>query len=184
MKNLSIKIIFLAVFAFIIFFGGSALVNSTGDDKFCTLCHKWMNPMVTAYHNDVHGGASKYGFKAKCVDCHLPHDSYIGYVFKKASNGISEVTHMMTHDAKNQPWIENRKNRANFVYDSGCLSCHKTILDKNSSNANITDMHALYSKFKDDVKNKLDCVSCHKNVGHNNLGKTLYEIKHPPVGNW
>jgi len=58
------------------------------------------------------------------------------------------------------------------------------ILDKNSSNANITDMHALYSKFKDDVKNKLDCVSCHKNVGHNNLGKTLYEIKHPPVGNW
>lgn len=94
----------------------------------------------------------KYDFKAKCVDCHLPHDSYIGYVFKKASNGISEVTHMMTHDAKNQPWIENRKNRAKFVYDSGCLSCHKTILDKNSSNANITDMHALYSKVKDDVK--------------------------------
>ena len=58
MRNLSIKIIFLAVFAFIIFFGGSALVNSTGDDKFCTLCHKWMDPMVTAYHNDVHGGAN------------------------------------------------------------------------------------------------------------------------------
>ena len=118
--------------------------------------------MVTAYHNDVHGGASKNSFKAKCVDCHLPHESYVGYIFKKASNGISEVTYMLTHDAKDEPWQENRKNRAKFVYDSGCLSCHKTILDKNSSNANITDMHALYSKFKDDTKNKLDCVSCHK----------------------
>ena len=95
-------------------------------------------------------------------------------------NGISEVTYMLTHDAKDQPWQENRKKRAKFIYDSGCLSCHKT----NSSNANITDMHAIYSKFKDDTKNKLDCVSCHKNVGHNDLGKILYKIKHPPVGNW
>ncbi|WP_169753585.1 cytochrome c3 family protein [Campylobacter mucosalis] len=183
MKNL-VKICLLLAFAFVVFFGGNALVHSTSDDKFCTICHEWMDPMVTTYHGSVHGGANKNGFKAKCVDCHLPHDSYIGYVFKKAANGVSEVAYMLTNDAKDYDWLNNRKNREKFVYDSGCLSCHERILDINSSNKNIDDMHALYVKFKDASVNKLSCVSCHKNVGHKNLGKTLYEIKHPPVGKW
>ena len=41
----------------------------------------------------------------------------------------------------------------------------------------------IVSKTKD-KKDKLSCVSCHKTVGHKNLGKILYEIKNPPVGNW
>lgn len=184
MKKIILTITFFIVFAFVIFFGGSALVHSTQEDKFCILCHEWMEPMVNTYHADIHGGAGKFGLKVKCVDCHLPHDGYIGYVFKKATNGISEVTHMMFNDAKDQLWQDNRKNRCKFVYDSGCLSCHKTILDINSSNQNINDMHSLYAKYKDDKKEKLDCVTCHKNVGHNNLGKILHEINNPPVGNW
>ncbi|CZE46282.1 cytochrome c3 family protein [Campylobacter geochelonis] len=184
MEKITIQICLLLVFAFVVFFGGSALVHHTQEDKFCSVCHEWMDPMVSAYHNDVHGGASKHGFKAKCVDCHLPHDGYVGYIFKKAANGASEVTYMLFNDAKDKAWQENRKNRDKFTYDSGCLSCHKTILDINSSNQNIDDMHALYAKFKDNSTQKMNCVTCHKNVGHKNLGKILYEIKHPPVGDW
>lgn len=184
MKNLTLKICFLLVFAFVVFFGGNALVHSTSDDKFCTLCHEWMDPMVATYQKSVHGGANKNGFKAKCVECHLPHDSYVGYIFKKAANGFNEVAHMAFNDAKDQDWQAHRQKREKFVYDSGCLSCHQAVLDINSTNQNITDMHALYAKFKDASQNKLSCVSCHKTVGHKELGKTLYEIKHPPIGNW
>lgn len=183
MKKLQFILIF-GIFAFVVFFGGNALVHSTSDDKFCTLCHEWMDPIVKSYHDDVHGGANKHGFKAKCVQCHLPHDSYIGYVFKKASNGVSEVTHMMFNDADKMDWQANRQNRQRYVYDSGCLSCHETILDINSTNANMNDMHAKYSEFKTNKTQNISCVSCHKSVGHKNLGKILYEIKNPPVGNW
>lgn len=184
MKKIILQICFLLAFAFIVFFGGSALVHSTQDDKFCTLCHEWMDPMVNTYHKDTHGGANKFGVKAKCVDCHLPHETYIGYIFQKALNGVNEVSYMVFNDAKNQPWLKNRKNRDKFVYDSGCLSCHETILDINSSSKYINDMHTLYTKFKDSKEKKMSCVACHKNVGHKNLGKILHDIKHPPVGNW
>ncbi|MGB2551691.1 NapC/NirT family cytochrome c [Campylobacter sp. RM15925] len=174
----------LLAFAFVVFFGGNALVHSTSDDKFCTVCHEWMDPMVATYQKSVHGGANSHGVKVKCVDCHLPHDSYIGYIFQKAANGVSEVSYMLFNDAKDYDWQENRKKREKFVYDSGCLSCHQTILDINSTNKNINDMHAAYTKLKNEQADKVGCVTCHKTVGHKDLGKVLYEIKHPPVGNW
>ncbi|CUU88367.1 NapC/NirT family cytochrome c [Campylobacter hyointestinalis] len=99
-------------------------------------------------------------------------------------NGISEATHMVFNDAKDMDWQGNRKNREKFVYDSCCISCHQTILDINSSNQNINDMHKLYAVSIQNKDKKLSCVSCHKTVGHKNLGKILYEIKHPPVGDW
>lgn len=183
MKTIIIKTCLLCAFAFVVFFGDNALVNSTSNDKFCALCHKWMDPMVLSYSNSSHGGANKFGLKAKCVDCHLPHDSYIKYVFQKGINGVSEVTHMIFNDANDTNWQENRKNREKFVYDGGCISCHETILDVNSTDENINDMHKIYTS-RLDKTNKLSCVSCHKTIGHKNLGKILYEIKNPPVGNW
>lgn len=183
MKNVILKIILACVFAFVIFFGGNYAMKATGDDKFCVLCHEWMDPFVASYSQSIHGGANKIGFKASCVSCHLPHDSYIKYVFKKGLNGIVEGAVMMFSDADKKDWQNNRKNRQNFVYDSGCMSCHQQILDINSSNRNINDMHDLYANSQSKAE-KLHCVSCHKNIGHKNLGKILYEIKNPPVGNW
>lgn len=181
MKKLKL-ILMLAVFAFVVFFGGNSLIHATSDDKFCSSCHEWMDPMVKTYSQDKHGGTNKHGLKARCVDCHLPHDTYIGYVFQKSINGVREITHMIFNDAHKMDWEANRKNREKFVYDSGCLSCHENILDINSTNQNINDMHAKYSEFKN--TQNISCVSCHKTVGHKNLGKILYEIKNPPVGNW
>lgn len=183
MKKLIIKVIFACIFAFVIFFGGHYTMKATSDDKFCVVCHEWMDPMVKSYTQSVHGGANAVGFKADCTSCHLPHDSYVKYVFKKGFNGVSEFAYMLFNDANNFDWQNNRKNREKFVYDSGCMSCHQKILDINSTNQNITDMHNLYLNQHDENK-KLFCVSCHKSVGHKNLGKILYEIKNPPVNDW
>lgn len=183
MKNIIIKTALVCVFAFVVFFGGNFVINSTSDDKFCVTCHKWMDPAVNSYKQSIHGGANKNGFKASCVSCHLPHDNYVKYVFVKGFNGISEVAHMIFNDASKKDWQNHRKNREKFVYDSGCMSCHQNILDINSTNQNINDMHTLYANSLN-KKGNLHCVSCHKTVGHQNLGKILYEIKHPPVGNW
>lgn len=176
-------IITILIIAAVAYFGGTFAMKATSDDKFCNLCHEWMNPMTKAYHESPHGGASTLGVKAKCVSCHLPHDSVIKYTFKKAMNGISEVTYMMLNDPKKMDWQENRKRVEEYVFDSGCLDCHTNILNTKGKNENVDKMHELY-KTRLNTSEKVSCVSCHKGVGHENLGKILYEIKHPPVGSW
>lgn len=166
------------------FFGGHALIKSTSGDKFCVSCHSWMDPMVETYSKSVHGGNSALGIKAECATCHLPHDNMLTYLLKKGANGVSEVTHMIFNDPKDKDWLENRQHRKRFVFDSGCLECHSNLNKNNTASEASKKMHALYDKFKDAKENQLNCVSCHKNVGHKDLGKTLYEIKNPPVGNW
>ena len=153
----------------------SAGLSFSGSPAFCGQCHAMKMEKATFMESSHR--------ERECVDCHLPHDSYISYVFQKGLNGFNEVTHMMFNDADKMDWQAHRQNRTKFVYDSGCISCHERILDVNSTNANINDMHKIYTDFKD-KKDKLSCVSCHKTVGHKNLGKILYEIKNPPVGNW
>lgn len=178
--------ILIIIVAFVSFFGGNYLVTKTSDDKFCVSCHEWMDPMTNAYHNSNHGGNSSLGVKAKCAECHLPHDdSKIAYMFKKAANGISEVTYMLFHDAKSMDWEKNRQRRDEYVFDSGCLNCHTNIGKEPSKSQNVKQMHAKWLEFKDSKgSEKLSCVSCHKNVGHEGLGKILYERKNPPVGVW
>lgn len=176
------KIVFIVLLLGLGYFGGTWAVHSTSGDKFCVSCHAWMDESVKAYHSSPHGGAGKLGFKADCTSCHLPHDEFkVKYIFQKAINGVSEVAYMMTHDADKFDWQANRARRAEFVYDSGCLSCHASFSLAGGEGAR--QMHALY-KQKIDSKDRLSCVSCHKIVGHESLGKILYEKKHPPVGKW
>ncbi|PSM51791.1 NapC/NirT cytochrome c family protein [Campylobacter blaseri] len=184
MKKTLLKIFCVLVIAFVFFFGTNAVVHTTSKNEFCSVCHEWMKPMVQAYAKDVHGGANKFGVSAQCVDCHLPQDSYVKYVFQKAINGASEISHMVFNDAKDAKWQENRANREKFVYNSGCVKCHTNILELNSTNQNMLDMHKIYIEKNNLKKDSVSCVSCHKTVGHKNLGKVLFEIKNPPVGDW
>jgi napC/nirT cytochrome c family protein len=49
--------------------------------------------MVIAYQDDIHSGKGKTGIKAQCVDCHLPHDNIVKYVYQKAKNGVFNTSH-------------------------------------------------------------------------------------------
>lgn len=184
------KALLLAVVAFALVasilstFGGHAIIKATSDDKFCSSCHTWMDPMVEAYKTDVHGGANEKGLKATCVSCHLPHDSLIKYLFTKGVNGVVEVTSVLTKDAEKMDWQEHRQHRESFVYDSGCISCHTDIETTKTQSKAAKGMHEKYSKFKNADVNPLRCVSCHKNVGHNNLSKIIYDRTHEPIGEW
>lgn len=172
------------VIGLIFTFGGHAFVEATSNDKFCTLCHDWMDPMVEGYSQDVHGGNNAHGTKASCAACHLPHDNLAKYLLVKGRNGVVELSIMMTHDAKDMDWQKNRKNRNSFVYDSGCMSCHIDIETTKKQSDVARQMHEKYTTFKDAIENPLMCVSCHKNVGHKNLSKILYDKTHEPIGEW
>ncbi|BCX78764.1 NapC/NirT family cytochrome c [Campylobacter sp. 19-13652] len=192
------KVIFVVILLAVGYFGTNLAVHKTSDAAFCVSCHEWMDTSVNAYKMGSHAGV-------ECTTCHLPQDSAkLAYLLKKAANGVSEVTHMLTHDAKDMDWQANRARRAEYVYDSGCISCHAKVLGaEHGENKNAADMHAAYvssnglsgeiggvkivflgENSSSENGKKLACVSCHKSVGHESLGKILHDVKHPPVGKW
>lgn len=150
--------------------------KETSTDKFCSICHS-MSPMVETYSADIHGGNSASGIKTKCVSCHLPHENLASYFYTKIRNGIVEFTITATGQADSVDWYEKREHRENFVYDSGCLSCHTNILQKTvAKNPKQIQMHQHYQS-KLSTKNPIKCVSCHIGVGHEGLRSKLNEVK-------
>ncbi|PID76919.1 MAG: cytochrome C [Deltaproteobacteria bacterium] len=140
---------------------GVEMVEHTSGVRFCSMCHS-MKGVAEAYKNDVHGGSNKYGVKAKCVDCHLPHDNVFVYITAKAYTGIKDVVGEIFW-ADSFDWEGNLKNREHFTYTSGCLTCHN--LDDIKY-----DIPKAFLAHKDFKTGKVDsCVRCHQHVGHKNI---------------
>lgn len=146
-------------------YGVGVMVHKTEDAEFCTICHT-MKPMADSYREDVHGGKNSLGVTATCVDCHLPHDSLASYLFEKAKTGLHDVRVQNFTDTSNIDWETKRKRAKDFVYDSGCMSCHTNLRDATMSNPKGFIAHKEYFEKRTDKK----CVECHNNVGHHILG--------------
>ncbi|MBN2695473.1 NapC/NirT family cytochrome c [bacterium] len=149
------------------------MVEETSDESFCGSCHT-MKPMVESFLQSKHGGNNKLGIKAKCVDCHLPHNNLLNYLFRKGTTGFHDVWAQMFYS--NFEWEKNRDNREKYVYDSGCLKCHKNIEHVRFGNLKSFIAHKAYFL----TPEKYSCVMCHKNVGHKDLG--LYLKKYQEKG--
>lgn len=145
-------------------------MQATGDYEFCTSCHS-MAPIAAAYREDLHGGDNPAGWRAACTDCHLPHSNAVYYLVMKAKHGVVDPFMEMTHQPLEIDWVNNRQRRAEFVYDSGCLHCHKYLETATESNGKAFLPHRDYFAGRTDKT----CVECHQHVGHKNLGLHLEE---------
>lgn len=159
--KLTIFIILVSVaFGVLMSYTAAVEIEKSEGGDFCGKCHT-MDPMWEAHRASVHGGNNKYGIGAKCVDCHLPHDSIADYIITKAKIGLNDTFVEFTSNTSEINWTKKRQNAKHFVYDSGCKSCHNT-LD-----------HSLMEKIEPSVVKKLEqpdpkisCIECHDDVGH------------------
>ncbi len=152
--------------------GIAEIFHVTASDKFCgTFCHS-MEPMRDAYMDDLHGGKNRVGVKAECVACHLPHENVTKYVVRKALNGISEFTTTAFGNPDKINWEAKRQNKKDFVYDSGCMTCHADLQKATSSNMKSFLPHREYFS----GMSEKTCVECHEHVGHKNLGFHLQKV--------
>ncbi|GKX64445.1 hypothetical protein SOASR032_30140 [Pragia fontium] len=107
----------------------------------------------------------------------------MNYLVSKGTQGINDVVKVVFTDTDKIDWLSHRKLRESFVYDSGCLECHKTLLDKAQKNGfKSQQMHQHY-KVLQQTENPVACVSCHVTIGHNGelrneLNKTHPEYKY------
>ena len=147
------------------------MVEQTGGEPFCGSCHT-MSPMVAAYRGDVHGGAGEQGVKAKCTQCHIPHDNPVTYMITKTRFGIHDAWAQLTYDLDSIDWQAKRAHSEDYVFDSGCLQCHKDLQRASESSTVSFVAHRPY--FLGSIDSK--CVTCHERVGHENLSERLTKV--------
>ena len=146
-------------------------IHATGDYEFCTGCHSHI-PIGTSFREDIHGGNNSAGWRATCSQCHIPHDNALHYLWVKGVHGVVDPTMEILKDPYDIDWHGNRERREHYVYDSGCLECHKFLQETSEANRKSFRPHR---KYFDKEEEGLSCVGCHKHVGHANLGIHLKE---------
>ena len=146
-------------------------IHMTGDDEFCTGCHSH-KPIGTSYRDSLHGGNNKQGWRATCSQCHISHDSSLHYLWVKGVHGVVDPVMELLKDPYDIDWHGRREKREHYVYDSGCLSCHKNVEQQSLANPKAFLPHRDYFANPDQHQ----CVSCHKHVGHDVLGIHLEQM--------
>jgi nitrate/TMAO reductase-like tetraheme cytochrome c subunit len=158
----------------------AVMVDKTGQPQFCESCHT-MKPMVETFRLSVHGGNNPQGFAAHhCTDCHLPHNSLIGYLIAKGISGTRDALAQFGI-IKRVNFKENFWEMKDYVYDSACLHCHEGMRDPMHAVGLSPDIAKIHQKYYWDAKaagKDVSCVSCHNdysmsNFAHANLLEVL-----------
>ncbi len=151
--------------------------HTMSDDKFCGSCHV-MEPMVETWKMSPHGGNNDKGIEVKCASCHTPQSSVLEYTQVKITSGIRDVFnyHFNTPDA--DFFLENLDidHAKKYVFESGCLSCHKNITDNEKMADAPQKIHASYFASKEE-SDAYSCINCHKDIAHPGLKQKLQELK-------
>lgn len=161
MKKALLLIVIAVFLGVVISFVGAEMIERTSGDEFCVSCHSMEGP-VAAYRDDVHGGNNRLGFKAKCVDCHLPHDNVFVYTRAKAYTGVKDLLgeHFWVDSID---WKARLEKRQEYTYTTGCEKCHNLDVVK-------YEIPKAFLAHKDYKTGKVaSCVKCHEHVGHKNI---------------
>lgn len=144
------------------------MIHATGDHEFCSQCHSH-KPIGSSYRDSLHGGNNPSGWRATCSDCHIPQDNALRYLWVKGVHGVVDPTMELLKDPYDIDWHGNRERRNEYVYDSGCMKCHRHLDAQSQANSKAFRPHRRYFQGIDD----LSCIECHKHVGHDRLAYHL-----------
>lgn len=107
---------------------------------------------------------------AACTDCHVSHENIFTHFVGKAQSGTHDIWVTLTTNERENDWQGLRLRREEYVYDSGCLTCHRNLENATQD----TKEHENYFAGTTD----LQCVHCHEEVGHDNLNQYLLANKY------
>lgn len=122
---------------------GEGLSYFSKDPRACANCHV----MDDQYDSWQKGGHHQ---SATCVECHLPHD-FVPKYLAKAENGFWHSKGFTFMDFKEPIRIKPRN--ASILQES-CLHCHGDFV------------HELVAGSRTVGADSLQCVHCHRGVGH------------------
>ena len=113
------------------------------DPRACVNCHI-MNDEYVSWQKAGHHQA------AKCIDCHLPHD-FVPKYMAKADNGWRH-SKAFTLQNFHEP-IQITPHNADIL-QANCIRCHGEFV------------HELVTGARAPTRDSVQCVHCHRGVGH------------------
>jgi cytochrome c nitrite reductase small subunit len=119
---------------------GTSYLSS--NPKACVNCH-----IMTSEYDSWQKGS--HHAVATCVDCHLPHD-FVGKWLAKGANGFNHSKAFTLQDFEEPIDIKPLNSR---ILQRSCLRCHLDLVE-----------HLVGWKAGD--AEALQCVHCHRSVGH------------------
>ena len=129
----------IGAYTFLYAEGASYLSN---DASTCANCHV-MQDHYDAWLKSSHRAV------AACNDCHAPHDTALGKLWTKASNGFNHSV-AFTTGRFHEPIRITIRNRA--VTEQACRYCHADVVQAIDAAPGSAGA--------------LDCIRCHGGVGH------------------
>jgi cytochrome c nitrite reductase small subunit len=123
------------------------------DPNACANCHI-MRTELDGWHKSTHKAV------ATCNDCHVPHDVIPKYL-TKLENGYAH-SRAFTFQDFHEP-IVMRPQSKNIVQEN-CVRCHGEMVSPLLASAINTRLTA-----HDMRKQQVDCIQCHRAVGHGTL---------------
>ncbi|HGH6026610.1 TPA: cytochrome c3 family protein [Vibrio mimicus] len=151
------------------------VLHAFSTNEFCASCHT-MEPMAETFAKSVHGGNNSQGFVADCVSCHLPDSNVVEELYVKGTSGMRHLwgEYVLQMDALD--YDELHPKRTEYVFDSGCVNCHRTLEDRAkvaTETSPISDQtHKLAFERKDTDKD-WQCSSCHIDIAHPDLKRNM-----------
>ncbi len=143
-------------------------MSVTSTNEFCTSCHAMAEYTYPEYQASSHFNNAS-GVRADCKDCHLPHDDWFAYTFRKAYSGTKDVYHELAgtidtrekYDAHRLAMAEREWRRMEGNGSAECRSCHAF----DAMNLEAQERRAR-RKHTQAVEEGESCISCHKGVAH------------------
>jgi cytochrome c-type protein NapC len=152
----------------IIFWGGfNTAMEFTNTQTFCTGCHEMRDNVYVELKDTIHF-SNRSGVRAKCSDCHVPHEWTYKMARKMAASkevwgkifGTINTREKFVHHRRRLAENEWARLKANNSRE--CRNCHEfDFMDFTRQSKRAVDMHssALASGEK-------TCIDCHKGIAH------------------
>jgi len=152
----------------IIFWGGfNTAMEYTNTQEFCTGCHEMRDNVYVELQDTIHF-SNRSGVRAKCSDCHVPHEWTYKMARKMAAS--KEVWGKMFRTINTREKFQaNRRRLAEHEWarlkannSRECRNCHEfDSMDFTRQSPRAVSMHssALASGEK-------TCIDCHKGIAH------------------
>ncbi|MBI5271587.1 MAG: NapC/NirT family cytochrome c [Burkholderiales bacterium] len=152
----------------IFFWGGfNTAMEATNTEAFCTGCHEMRDNVYQDLRSTIHF-SNRSGVRAKCSDCHVPHEWTAKMARKMAASKevwgkiFGTIDTPEKFEAKRLMLAQHEWERMKSNDSLECRNCHQfQSMDFTRQSKRAVDAHSSYL-----ARGEKTCIDCHKGIAH------------------